>query len=71
MRPMVHAEISSRDQNNIVRDYCESHNLVFSIPIPEFVYPNCFVQLFNILNSESSKDALILFSKLQLFDYYS
>ena len=70
MRPMGSMRISSRNQNICLRSFCNKHNMIFSLPIPEFVYPNCFVQLFNIIKSPSYQGSnLVFYSVHQFTDY--
>ena len=70
MRPMGKLRISSRDQNICLRNYCIENNMPFSLPIPEFVYPNCYVQLFTILNSSRALEHnLVFYSIHQISEY--
>ena len=69
MRPLAGLSYSSSEQNNFLRGYCLQKNMSFSIPHPEFVYPSCFVQLFNLTESADPGSVLIFFSREQLRDY--
>ncbi len=69
MRPIPIGRFSSKHQNKIIKKYCKNNNLNFSIPFPEFVYPSCFIQLFNIFGLAPSNSSIIFFSSSQFFDY--
>ena len=69
MRPIPIGRFSSKDQNKIIKKYCVDNNLNFSIPFPEFVYPYCFIQLFNIFGLAPINSNIIFFSSSQFFDY--
>ena len=69
MRPFPSGRFSSSEQNIIIKKYCEENELDFSIPFPEYVYPRCFVQLFNILKFANIGSSIIIFSVFQFFDY--
>jgi len=66
MRPLSVGSYSSRSQNIIIRQYLESINLVFSIPYPEFVFPGCYLQLYNLLRKADQNSTLVFFSVSQL-----
>ena len=70
MRPIPIGRFSSKDQNIIIKKYCQSENINFSLPFPEFVYPNCFIQLFNIFGIASPNSNIVFFSSTQFFDYH-
>ena len=70
MRPMGSIRISSRNQNICLRSFCNKYNMAFSLPIPEFVYPNCFVQLFNIIKSPSYQGSNLVFYSVNQFSDY-
>jgi len=69
MRPIPIGRFSSKDQNIIIKKYCQYENINFSLPFPEFVYPNCFIQLFNIFGIASPNSNIVFFSSTQFFDY--
>ena len=69
MRPIPIGRFSSRDQNITIKKYCQLKNINFSIPFPEFVYPYCFIQLFNIFGLAPINSNIIFFSSSQFFDY--
>ena len=69
MRPIPIGRFSSRDQNITIKKYCQYENINFSIPFPEFVYPYCFIQLFNIFGLAPSNSKIVFFSSTQFFDY--
>ena len=69
MRPIPIGRYSSKDQNIIIKKYCQDENINFSIPFPEFVYPSCFIQLFNIFGLASFNSNIVFFSSTQFFDY--
>lgn len=69
MRPLPIGRFSSKDQNITIKKFCEYENINFSIPFPEFVYPNCFIQLFNIFGLASCNSNIVFFSSTQFFDY--
>lgn len=69
MRPMGTLRVSSRDQNSLIRSYCKKHSISFSLPYPEFVYPQCHIQLFGIIKRSLLDDILVFFSVNQLTDY--
>ena len=69
MRPIPIGRFSSKDQNKIIKKYCKNNNLNFSIPFPEFVYPSCFIQLFNIFGLAPCNSNIVFFSSTQFFDY--
>ena len=66
MRPLSIGSYSSRSQNIAIRQYLESINLVFSIPHPEFVFPGCYLQLYNLLHKADQNSTLVFFSVSQL-----
>lgn len=66
MRPLPIGSYSSRSQNIIIRQYLESINLSFSIPYPEFVFPGCYLQLYNLLSKANQHSSLAFFSVSQL-----
>ena len=69
MRPIPIGRFSSRDQNITIKKYCQYENINFSIPFPEFVYPYCFIQLFNIFDLAPCNSNIVFFSSTQFFDY--
>ena len=69
MRPIPVGRYSSKDQNIIIKKYCQNKNINFSIPFPEFVYPSCFIQLFNIFGLATFNSNIVFFSSTQFFDY--
>ena len=69
MRPIPIGRISSKDQNITIKKYCQNKNINFSIPFPEFVYPYCFIQLFNIFGLAQCNSKIVFFSSTQFFDY--
>ena len=66
MRPLLIGSYSSRSQNIIIRQYLESIDIVFSIPHPEFVFPGCYLQLYNLLHKAEPNSTLVFFSASQL-----
>lgn len=69
MRPIPIGRFTSKDQNITIKNYCQYKNINFSIPFPEFVYPYCFIQLFNIFGLAQCNSNIVFFSSTQFFDY--
>lgn len=69
MRPLPQLLVSSREQNNSIRNYCHKIGLSFTISVPELVYPFAFVQLFSIAQRACYGDTITFFSLSQFFDY--
>ncbi len=71
MRPIVAGMYTSREQNILIKEYLEKLSYTFSIPYPEFVFPRCYIQLYNIYHQASQKSTLIIFSISQLYELES
>ena len=69
MRPTPAGRVSSKEQNFIIKEYCLQKSINFSLPFPEYVYPNCFVQFFNIIKIMENNSTLIAYSIYQFYDY--
>ena len=66
MRPFREFLVSSRQQNDTIRDFCAKKKLPFSLPAPEFVYPGCYIQLYGILRKLKRSDSIVFYSFYQL-----
>ena len=38
-------------QNLILRDYCEKNNILFNLPVEEYIFENCFVEFEGIVSN--------------------
>ena len=50
-------------QNSALRDYCKQHGYNFNIPIEEFIFEGCYIELFNLIEKlDNSYKGIITFS---------
>ena len=65
-RPFGGNMIPSTYQNMIMRDYCKNNDILFKLSINEYIFPNCFVQLGNILRQLISLEGIVMCSLFML-----
>ena len=49
-------------QNLILREYCANNNLQFSLPIEEYIFDNCYIELEGIISNLKKDNSLLLCS---------
>ncbi|MDC0215844.1 hypothetical protein OAJ75_01975 [Candidatus Pelagibacter sp.] len=49
-------------QNLVLREYCINNNLHFSLPIEEYIFDNCYIELEGIISNLKKKNLLLLCS---------
>ena len=53
-------------QNSCLREYVRNNNGVFILPVLESSFPNCFHQLFGLLEKLENSDNIIMYSLMML-----
>jgi len=69
MRPTIAGRTSSRDQNILISEYVKEKKFAFTIPVPEMVFPGCYLQLYALCSRAVHGDILIMFSIFQLAEH--
>lgn len=46
----------------LIRDYCKNNSILFSLPIEEFIFDNCHIELLGIMNKKDKVDGIIMTS---------
>ena len=59
-RKIGHYLIPPPLQIMLIRKYCQSNNILFSLPVEELIFENCFIELQSIINSNSIIDGIIM-----------
>ena len=49
-------------QNLIIRDYCQKKNLKFSLPVEEYIFEDCYIELEGILTDIKKSKGIIMCS---------
>jgi len=53
-------------QSLVLRDYAAKNNLVFKLPVGEYFFPNCYVQLYGLLKKISGLEGIGMCSLFML-----
>ena len=62
LRKNNYSHLPSTVQNMILREYCKKMKLKFSLPVEEYIFENCFVELEGILSNLKKTKGLIICS---------
>lgn len=53
-------------QNTLLREYARNNQLYFKLPVNELFFPNCFVNLWDLLSSSIDLEGILMVSFLML-----
>ena len=59
-RKIGHYLIPPPLQIMLIRKYCQSNNILFSLPVEELIFENCFIELQGIIINNSKIDGIIM-----------
>jgi sporadic carbohydrate cluster protein (TIGR04323 family) len=55
-------QLSAPIQNLILRDYCKKKNILFSLPVEEYIFENCYAELEGIISNLKNVKGIIMCS---------
>ena len=58
--------ISQKIQNLVIREFCKKNNLFYNLSNVEYIYEDCYVGLYEIIENINELDGIVAFSFHQL-----
>tara|TARA_B100000989_G_C19530396_1_gene469367 strand:- start:2419 stop:2811 length:393 start_codon:yes stop_codon:yes gene_type:complete len=65
-RPFMGERVPQHIQNQIIRKFCETNSLEYSLSASEYAMKNSYLMLEEIINDKSSIDGIVFYSLFQL-----